>query len=405
MVLPPRVVFLVDRSASMGASYGGTTRWNALRTALFDPVDGVATTSEATVEMGIAMFNCQKGDGTYLRDFVPPALNNGAAMAAAYDNEGFRSCTRTHQALSELRRALPPGTTIILSTDGRPGSEANTEAQAALSFAEDNWVYAVSVGNNVSLAHLQRVVTNGTGGAYTEPFIATTPAALSAALATLVGRVGPSCDQPLSTPGPLDMISGCSFTVAGTPIPADAVDGWTLPGPGQLRFNGDSCNRLTGGDPITGTCSCQTWTPPSPASWRPELPSDCPQGTRAAWTSMEVGFYAVDSTDNSLVPFGDPMYPFVNFFADISNPITGDLLVPVRGPVPVTATGIPALGIPPFAYDPATDIYTLDFTTFPGLGSSVVINIDNIELQLLPSGFNVPVLTHFALVYECRPVE
>lgn len=401
MVVPPRVMFLIDKSGSMSNEFtAGVSRWQSVYDALFDGTNGVVTNNQASMEMGIVFYN-----GSSQLGYTPTATNNGINMESAFSSRSPGGGTGTSGAINALRMVIPAGTTIILATDGNPSNRANTETAAALAFAEDNPVHVLSVGTGASYSHLQNVVTNGTGGEYTDPIVATNPAALSAALSTLVGRVGPSCEQPLAAMAPTEMISGCSFTVAGTPVPGDAIDGWTLPSPGTLRFNGDSCTRLQGGDPIVGTCSCQSWTPPTTASWRPDLPWDCPDGTRAAWTDIEVGYYAVNSATGALVPFGDPGYPQVHLYADLTNPITGDDLLPARGPMPVNTVGVPLFGVPGYAYDAVTDIYSLSLMNFPALGGATIVNISNVELQMIPNGFNVPVITHFALIYECRPVE
>ena len=398
--LSSKVVFLVDRSCSMDHNFApGVTRWEAVEEALFG-ASGVISTDPGDIEFGIAFFSC-KGGGE-VQDLVLPASNTVpghlAALEAAY-HLPFSCCTATAHAINALYPMLDPGTSIVLATDGAPtDGKANTEDAATASFLAGNMVHGLSVGSGTSVTHMSRVVTNGTGGAYTAPIVATDPASLTTALSTLVSRATPSCDQALSVP-PFNVVSGCSFNVSGTPVPQDVVDGWSLPDSGTLRFNGDSCTRLEAGDPIVGECSCAEYPEPSTGTWEPELEATCPEGLRASWTDTEVGWYAIDSTNGMVHDAADPIQPTVTIEADITNPITGDAVVP-RVPVPVMLSAF----FPQVSYDAGSSLYTVDLqATVPG--GNTVFDISNLVISLIPTGYLVPVLTHFAMVYECVPVE
>ena len=122
----PVIMFVIDGSGSMCAPFNGPTRWEALRSALLDPADGVITRLEASVYFGSLLYDgtidpfvsllslgggqpvqCQgmyldqkmTGDCPQLLD-VAPALNNAAAIDAAYPAIELGGSTPTDRALN-----------------------------------------------------------------------------------------------------------------------------------------------------------------------------------------------------------------------------------------------------------------------------------------------------------------
>jgi hypothetical protein len=153
----PVILFVVDGSGSMCDAFGGSTRWQALRTALLDPTNGLVYRLQASVVFGTMIY-----DGTidlaaiggamnqspspecasmYLESKmtgecpqliqVAPALNNAPALDAAFPATELGGSTPTHKAMKSAVDLLATMVStnpdmpnnplyIILATDGAP---------------------------------------------------------------------------------------------------------------------------------------------------------------------------------------------------------------------------------------------------------------------------------------------
>lgn len=176
----PTLVLLVDQSGSMTANFDGVSRWEATYDTLMDPVDGVVIELEDRVRFGLSLYTSDdgfQGPMCPIMTTVPPALSNHAAIDAVYSLEAPLEDTPTGDAIdvvaSELVLFPEPGPKgIVLATDGEPDTceepdpqngqvEAVTAAQNA--FTDDIRTYIVSVGDDVSDAHLQEMANAGAG--------------------------------------------------------------------------------------------------------------------------------------------------------------------------------------------------------------------------------------------------
>lgn len=185
----PTLALLVDQSGSMTSNFSGQSRWNATYDTLMDPTDGVVIELEDRVRFGLSLYTSNNGNAgpvCPVMTTVPPALGNHAAIDAVYSMEGPQGDTPTGDSIdvvaAELVAFTEPGPKgIVLATDGEPDTceepnpqngqlEAVTAAQNA--YTDDIRTYVISVGADVSDAHLQEMANAGVGknpGDMTDP--------------------------------------------------------------------------------------------------------------------------------------------------------------------------------------------------------------------------------------------
>jgi len=277
----PTVMLLVDRSGSMGATFGSTDRWNATYGTLMNASTGVVKGLEDRVRFGAALYTSKDGfAGTEALEGQPagtcpmiaqvaPALGNHAAIDAMYAPKMPVSDTPTGASIVAVTSILvavnEPGPKIIaIATDGEPDScsipnpaddteraatrqEAIDAAQAA--FTAGIQTYVISVGDQVGAAHLQDMANAGVG----LPVGGTANATFYQAL---------SPDQLITAFD--DIISGartCVFTLDGQVSDVDnsggtvTIDGleltegteWRLNDASTIEILGDSCQQLLAG--------------------------------------------------------------------------------------------------------------------------------------------------------------
>jgi hypothetical protein len=149
----PQVMLMLDASGSMCADYGGVSRWEALRSALLDPDDGLLRSYEAALDIGAAIFagspanpfvdistpaipipptNCDQTAAPAPMHcpelvLVSPARDNAGAIDAAAPSINFNGMSPTHKAVTAVLDPLladanadARATYLILITDGAP---------------------------------------------------------------------------------------------------------------------------------------------------------------------------------------------------------------------------------------------------------------------------------------------
>ena len=149
----PTVLFVVDGSGSMSEGFGGPSRWQALRTALLDPMTGFIARFEDKASFGLLIYDGSIDTGqsqsgasaamtcptamSSMTDSmcprlvsVPPEFSNLSAIDARYPNKELGGSTPTDKALAvavEQVVTLTAGKDaeqnpgfIILATDGEP---------------------------------------------------------------------------------------------------------------------------------------------------------------------------------------------------------------------------------------------------------------------------------------------
>jgi Mg-chelatase subunit ChlD len=283
--ITPEVVLVIDGSGSMAEPLGDVSRWGALRTALFGPA-GVVRELEGIVRFGMTVYSTPiPMRGTPLGMCpsllaVPPALNNLAAITAAFPQRPSGGFTPTGEALKVVADSMTAASTqetpdrgdklIVLATDGEPNSceslatlplqrlldgtvpvnYAPSEAAVRAAQAKDVDTYVVSlapglISNAESREHLQALANlgrgfDGTASPGAELFSPQDPAQLGTTLRGLVGSVV-SCE--LSLEGKLVVDQACDGEVRlnGTPLSCNGAHGWAVVDDARIRLLGDAC--------------------------------------------------------------------------------------------------------------------------------------------------------------------
>jgi hypothetical protein len=275
----PNVIVIVDESGSMGTNDfppgSGTSRWDALESALMANPDGLIFSLQSSVRWGMAWFHGGSGCPDNVQT-VDCALNNYTAIDTRYMMLSPSGATPTGESIDVImsRRATliddPSQPTIfILATDGDPntcadrmdtvGGQMHSVQAVTDAFAAGIPTYVISVGTDAMTANLQAVANAGVGRTAPPdaPFwLATDTATLSDALTTIVGGVV-SCNITLM--GTIDVTQACSGTVtlAGNPLTCGDPNGWHAVDATHIQLDGDACTMLLAGAvPLRATFPC-----------------------------------------------------------------------------------------------------------------------------------------------------
>ena len=264
----PVVVLLIDQSGSMTESFGGQSRWNAVRNALIDPTTGVVKNLENDVRFGLSLYTSFDG----FAGGECPVLTETAPMVANYDaiadmfgDASPESETPTGESIEAVTAALvaDPDTNpkiIVLATDGEPDTCAQPNPQngqdesiaaAGAAFMAGIRTFVIGVGNGVSAGHLQDVANAGAGwmpgDANAAYYVPSDQAALVAAFEEIIDGVR-SCVLTLDTailPGQGD--EG-TVTINGEEIPYEDPNGWRVNSPTEIELLGEACELIQSGD-------------------------------------------------------------------------------------------------------------------------------------------------------------
>ncbi len=263
----PNVVVIVDQSGSMTASFGGSNRWDALRDSLLAQPDGFIAALQSSVRFGLAMYSSRADDGPAtgmcpLIEWVPPALDNYGAISAVYSPASPIDETPTGQSIdavvAQLNMTPDPSTDptiFILATDGEPDTcevpnpqNGQPQAIAAVERAYGMGIrtFVISVGEDVSRAHLQDVANAGVGATGMDaPFwVAGDDVGLRDALGEIIGGQL-NCVVELS--GRIDDLSEACVgrvTLNGRALTCDDPNGWRAIDANHIELQGEACMTL-----------------------------------------------------------------------------------------------------------------------------------------------------------------
>jgi hypothetical protein len=268
----PTVVLLIDQSGSMDEQFGGAgTRWNVVKNALMNQTTGIVKVLENDVRFGLALYTSHDGNngGTcpILTDVMPPALANFNAINAVYGPATFDGETPTGESIDAVAAALAPFAepgpkAIVLATDGEPDTCAQPNPQngqaesiqaAQDAFANDISTYIISVGEDVSLGHLQDMANAGVGlpvvgGSQNAPFYqAVDQAALVKAFNDIIYGVRPCTFQLNGKVEPGKESQG-KVDLDSQPLGYEDPDGWKLNGDDEVELTGAACDAIKSGD-------------------------------------------------------------------------------------------------------------------------------------------------------------
>jgi len=301
----PDILFVIDGSGSMCEQFGGSTRWQALRSALLDPAMGLIYELQASAWFGMVLYDGTIDDFLALESAatpgaspspvcaamylggpraqgtcpqlieVPIMLNNAMAIDMAYPATELGGSTPTDQAMTRavdlmlgMQNNDPDGNPhpqyIILATDGQPNSicvgdlspvsDGTAEEQAVIAEVDRARAAGITTfvistaGNDQNLqAHLEEVADHGNPmDPDARAFSPMNPQELAATLAALLGgAIG--CDVVLN--GKVTLGQECKGTVTfnGTDLPccmggsAACTTGWQMKDESTVELVGDSC--------------------------------------------------------------------------------------------------------------------------------------------------------------------
>lgn len=274
---PPTIVLLVDQSGSMTDNFQGVSRWDAVDQTLFDDGAGVVYQRQDAVRFGLSLYTSDGGFGggeCPMLTEAAPAFGNADALAQLFDDNDPESDTPTGDSIDGVAPVLAaldvPGPKIIaLATDGEPDTcevpnpqegqeEAVTAAQAAFAMGVETKI--ISVGNDVSDAHLQEMANAGVGlppdDAMKEPFFkALEPQDLIDAFDAIIGDAI-SCEFEVD--GIVDLDQMCEGTVTLDDVELECPVEWTMLDESTLVLLGEACETLKNGEPheVTATFPC-----------------------------------------------------------------------------------------------------------------------------------------------------
>lgn len=262
----PTVVLLIDQSGSMGERFGGSDRWQTLRSSLMDRTSGVVKTLESQVRFGLTLFSGRNGVAPCpALTTVPPGVTNFASIDRAYpmptsaiidDTPTGESIAATAKLLAAVREPGPKA--IVLATDGEPDTCGTPDPQTPeakelairatqAAFAQGISTYYISVGDEVSEEHAREMANVGQGYPRSDAtrrfYRANNQQDLSDAFARIVGGVR-SCSFTLSGSVKPGAETGGSVTLDGTALRLDAPNGWRLSSRSSIEVTGAACQRL-----------------------------------------------------------------------------------------------------------------------------------------------------------------
>lgn len=242
----PIVLFVIDGSGSMCADFGGSTRWQSLRSSLLDRSQGLIYrlqdqgmfgmilydgTIDATVLMNATggtpspacamLYAMEKGEGDCPQLIeVPPAMSNASAIDTAFPATELGGSTPTDKAMNravdQLLEARKTGLDlelhpqyIILATDGQPndicvggmGGDGVAQQQGVIAAVDraaqaniSTFVISLAGGDQALETHLDEVARHGSpNNPAAHTYSPTTPQDLVATLQELL-RAAFGCD-------------------------------------------------------------------------------------------------------------------------------------------------------------------------------------------------------------------
>jgi hypothetical protein len=275
----PTLVLLVDQSGSMDQDFGGDTRWNVITDVLIDPNNGIVPQFAGAIRFGLTLYTSIEGDTMGgecpMLTEVDPALDNFPPIETTMSMAVPVQDTPTGESLDVVWQKLdtvdvPGRKYIVLATDGEPDTcavpnpqmgQVESVAAAEAAYAAGIETFVISVGDEVSEAHLQDMANAGKGVQPGDPdapfYLALDQAALVSAFEDILAGVR-SCQLDLMTPLTAEDAANCSVEVNGELVPLDGPDGWQLNDPTEVELLGAACDALQAGtSSVQMECSCE----------------------------------------------------------------------------------------------------------------------------------------------------
>lgn len=253
----PDVMLVLDRSKSMTTSFGASTRWQTLVSALsvvLPPVDG-------EMALGLYLFPSASGEQCAVSSTpeLYPQVNQVPALLTRLRTSAMSGGTPTAEALaaaaSHLSSERPRA--MVLATDGLPncaGDEATLDTLAALS-NEGIPTWVVGIGDDVNGEALLDAMA--VAGGRPPRSSASSASGLEAAFTSIRTELS-RCS--FTTPSVPDDGGGIVVTLDGAVVPEDAsgVSGWTWTSleRGELALRGEWCERASSNAQLRLSITC-----------------------------------------------------------------------------------------------------------------------------------------------------
>ncbi|MBN2344280.1 MAG: VWA domain-containing protein [Deltaproteobacteria bacterium] len=290
----PTVLLLIDQSGSMNEGFPSNNdpwRWDVVKEALINPVDGIVLQLESDVRFGLSLYTSEGGgsvpDECPMLTDVAPALDNYDAIFDPYDAAGLGVDTPTTESVEAasvtLQQITAPGPkVIVLATDGDPDTcedpdahNAQTQAlaEAAVRAAyEDHGIYTfvISVGDDTTPEHMQRMANAGQGvaedGDDVQWWLANDSQGLVDAFDTIINGVR-SCVMDLSGEIVEGKEGSCAVSYVSDGVPTQLTyndeNGWRANSLTQIELVGDACEAIkSGAASASVACPCDAYTVP-----------------------------------------------------------------------------------------------------------------------------------------------
>jgi hypothetical protein len=273
----PTMLLLVDQSGSMDAAFdiNMTTRWEAVRATLLDAMNGLVAQFESEIRFGLALYTANWDQGPVecpLLIETPPAIDNYDEIVASFDGSGGpQGDTPTGESVATVAMSLaadpdPNEKYIVLATDGEPDNcedpDADGKPGAVMAvqgaYADGIETFIISVGDEVSDAHLQEMANAGAGVQPGDPdatfYKALDQQALFDAFNEIIQGVR-NCEIMLDQAIKPELANLCTVTVNGDELPLDDPDGWRVNSSVEIELIGMACANIQEGV-VTVEMSC-----------------------------------------------------------------------------------------------------------------------------------------------------
>jgi len=267
--ITPSIHLLIDRSGSMDEAIGGTSRYNAVRTALVDPTNGVVTKLQSKAYFGASLYSTDAPCPKLYS--VPRATDNRNAIANLIASQSPSGNTPTggsiDQVVAGFAASPPPAGSppiIVLATDGLPNNcDGNSSAgqtkaiqAATASYAAGIRLFVLAVGNGIADNHLQAMANAGAGVQAGQPnapyYVANSPQDLGNAFNQIIGGVV-SCELVIN--GNVDEAQAQGGTVTLNGMQLTYGTDWTLSSSNTIKLLGQACEDLKNSSNPTVTAS------------------------------------------------------------------------------------------------------------------------------------------------------
>lgn len=286
----PTVQILIDHSGTMDAFFDNNNtirRFESVRNALLDPNNGVIAGLQSQVRFGAALYTAFDDSNDPAKNALPcphlpaavaPALDNYGAIDAALrpllTRANLGEDTPTGESLERVAASFPaPGPNdkqiIVLATDGLPDTcddpdpqdSPDPARQEAANQATEDIAQAIhdqtgidiiilSVGDDVTETHLQRMANIGVGKAAGEavdpaPFyVANNPDELAAAFGDIIGGAR-ECKFTVDN-GRVTDPSGGTVELNGSPL--EYQTDWDMLDETTMEIKGAACDTYLNAD-------------------------------------------------------------------------------------------------------------------------------------------------------------